>query len=105
MPCFIGAPPGSPVIDISPLSRLDGEIIAGLVRARARAPIARDRAVDEARIERREVRVAEAESLERALFVILDEHIDLCRHLADDALAIRVLQIDRDQRFERIAAM
>jgi hypothetical protein len=32
-----------------------------------------------------------------ALLVILDEHIRLCRHLTDDALAIRVLQIDRDR--------
>ena len=76
---------------------LDHEVVAGALAVRPGLAEAGDRAVDEARIDRLQVVVAEAVAREVADLVVLDQHVALRGELAHDRLALRLREIDGDR--------
>src|SRR6267378_3760565 len=80
-----------------PAHALDHEVVAGTLAVRARLPEARDRAVNEARVDFRDVVVGEAVAREIAELVVLDEHVGSPRELARELLAFGPGDVDRDR--------
>src|SRR5262245_17015090 len=74
---------------------LHERLVAGAVLARSGAPERRDRAIDEARVERGQRVVAQAEALHRPRPEILDEDVGALDQIAEDLGALRRLQIER----------
>ena len=81
--------------------RLDHVIVGGLVAARAVLAEGRERRVDQPRIDLRQILVAEAERLERAGPVVLDEHVGGRDQLLQDLAAALGLQVERDRALVR----
>src|SRR6185437_3780532 len=73
---------------------LPDDVVARPLRVRPVPPHARDRAIDQARIELREPRIADAELVGDTGTEILDEHIGVGDELLDDGTALRVAQIE-----------
>ena len=67
---------------------------AGAVRIGAGVAIGRDRAVDELRVARRQLGIAQAQLVERAGPVVLDEHVGRVAQPVHEVLAARVLHVD-----------
>ena len=77
--------------------RLDDVVVGGLPAARAVLAEGRERGVDQPRIDLRQRLVAEAERLERAGAIVLDEHVGGGDQLLQDlAIGLR-LQVERDR--------
>src|SRR5215472_7849501 len=74
---------------------LEQRLVAGAVLPRPRAAEGGDRAVDEARVDRREVVVAETEALHRARAEVLDEDVGAAGERLHDLRALRGLEIER----------
>ena len=81
--------------------RLDHVVVGGLAAARALLAERRERGIDQPRIDLRQRLVAEAERLERAGAIVLDEHVgggdQLLQHLAVGL----GLQVERDRALVR----
>src|ERR1051325_6815070 len=73
--------------------RLDDVVVGGLPAARAVLAERRERGVDQPRIDRREILVAEAERRERAGAVVLDEYVGGGGELLEDRAVL--LGLDR----------
>ncbi|MNL23785.1 hypothetical protein D3C87_1451880 [compost metagenome] len=81
---------------------LDDLVVGGQVRERAVLAEARDRAVDQARIHSLQVFMAKVEPLHHAGPEVLDQHIGAGHELAEDLLAARVLEVERDRALARV---
>ncbi len=81
--------------------RLDHVIVGGLLPARAVLAESRERRIDEARVDLRQVLVAEAQRVERAGAIVLDEHVGCRDQLLQDFAAAFGLEIERDRALVR----
>ena len=77
--------------------RLDHVVVGGLPAARPVLAERRERGVDQPRIDRREILVAEAERVERAGPIVLDEHVGGGGQLLQGRAILLVLQVERDR--------
>src|SRR5262249_56957040 len=77
--------------------RLDDVVVGGLPAARAVLAERRERRIDQPRIDRREVLVAEAEGRERAGAIVLDEHVGGGDQLLEDGAVALRLEVERDR--------
>src|SRR6266852_1210265 len=75
---------------------LHERLVAGTVLPRAGPSERRDRAIDQARVERGQGVVAEAETLHRARPEILDQDVGALHQIAQHVGTLRGLQIERD---------
>src|SRR5439155_1293987 len=80
-----------------PAHALDHEVVAGALAVRAGLAEARDRAVDEARIDLLQVFVGKAVAREVAELVVLDEHVRDLRELARELLPLGLGDVERDR--------
>ncbi len=80
-----------------PAHGLNQEVVSRLVRARARRPVARDRAEDDARVHGRERVVAEPEPVEVAGAEVLDDDVGPRREAPHRLAAGLGLEIERDR--------
>ena len=76
--------------------RLDGQVHRQIVAIGPRQPIARSRAVDQPRIDGAENGIADAQTIEHARRVVLDQHVGLCRELFQNRHPFRRLQVEAD---------
>ena len=89
-------PPGSPVTLIMPLSAWTTRSKRGAVAVGAVLAEPRDRAVDDARLPRARLLVADAEPRDGADAQVLEHHVGALEQPEEDRLAVGVLQIERD---------
>ncbi len=101
MPTFCGPPPGR--LSASPVTRhqaahgLNEKIISNLLRQRSGLAEARDRAIDQPRIDLREVVVAEPVTRERAHLEILQNNVGVRRQLAHHRLTFGLVDVERER--------
>ena len=79
-----------------PALALEDEVVAGQVCIGAILPVARDRAIDQARVELAQVGVGQAVARQVAHLVVLHQHVALQRQLAHQRLALGRGDIDGD---------
>ena len=79
-----------------PAFGLDDRVVAGQVLLGARLPVARDRAIDDARVERGNRVVVEAESGEASRSEVLDHDVGCADEATESAGAHIALQVERD---------
>ncbi len=75
---------------------LHHEVIAGTICERRRAPVARDRAMNEPRVARAQAFIGEAKRLEAGGAEVLDEYVGLAGKLRQNGAPALSLEIDRD---------
>ncbi len=75
---------------------LDDQIVGGSVAVGSGLAEARRGAVDEFRVQGREVGVAQAEARHHAGLEVLDEHVGFLRQTPQDLLPAGILQVERD---------
>jgi hypothetical protein len=75
---------------------LGDEIVARLLRERSRLAERGDRAHDDLRVQRADVLVTEPHAADRSRRVVLDEHVDLGRELAEQRPSLRALHVDAE---------
>ena len=98
-PTFVGPPPSSsaaPVIDISPDTAWIDEVVARPVGVGAGRAVARDREMDETRVDRRQLLVAEAQAGEAAGSEVLDDHVGAGEEASKNGRAIGLLEVEPD---------
>ncbi len=83
---------------------LEDEVIAGLVRARAGLAVARDRAVDQRRIDRLQAFIVEPVALEVADLVVLEDDVRFGCELAHDRLTLRAGDVQRERLLAAVGA-
>jgi hypothetical protein len=81
------------------------QVVAGALGVRAVLAEAGDRAVNQARIFRRQTFVVEAEFSQPADLEVLDQDVGACGQLAHDALAILALEIGFDRALAAVGGM
>lgn len=95
MPHLTGAPSGSPVMLYDAAHCLNGQIEAAFLRARTGLPIRGNRAIDDARLERTNVVVTEAEVVHHAWPIVFDNDIGALNQLLRLLDVLGILQIER----------
>ena len=94
-PALVGSPSGAPVMLIETAHGLDEEVVAGQVGTGATAEPG-DGAVDDPRVVRRDLRVAEPEPVEGTAAVVLDQDVGAPGQLAGEAEVVGVLEVELD---------
>jgi hypothetical protein len=84
---------------------LHHEVVARARGLGAGAVVARDRAVDEARVLLAQLLVAQAQLVDAAELEVLDHHVALLRKVARDLLAFGRLQVERDRALVAVDAV
>ena len=96
MPSFVGAPTGLAIDAQRAGHRLQHDVEGRTVAQRTRHSVARDRAVDQSRIDGGERFIAEAQAIHHAGPIVLDQDVALGGEILDQRHAGIVLQIDDD---------
>ena len=84
--------------------RLHDVVVARPHRARSVAAVAGDRAIHQARIDRRQFGETDAEGLGRARAVVLDQHVGLAHHGFQQRPRRQRTQVDGDRALVAVAA-
>src|SRR5205823_11881601 len=80
-----------------PRARPEGDAVeAGLARFVARLTVRADRRVDQPRVERRQILVADAQARAAVERGVGDEDVDVADETMQELLAVRGAQVDRD---------
>ncbi|PAV92739.1 hypothetical protein WR25_05610 [Diploscapter pachys] len=88
-----------------PAERLNDEVIARLGGARPGLAEAGDRTIDQAGVQRAQAGMVEAVFRQRPRLVILDQHIALRHHRADQRLSFCGGDVDRDRLFAAVGRL
>ncbi len=98
-PTFVGPPPSSsarPGDRHQPGHGLDDEVVARPLGLGSGGAVARDREMDETRVDRRQLLVAEAQASEATGPEVLDDHVGAGEEASKNGRAIGLLEVEPD---------